>query len=215
MSPVHDLPEGLYAICDDAVRAELRLEEKAALLLAGGARVMQLRMKRTAAASALAAARAVAHLCRRSGAVCIINDRVDYTLMSNADGVHLGDDDLPAREVRRLLGPAKIIGVTVRNPSMANAARESGADYVGLGPVFPSATKSVPAEPLGIDRFRAMVLQSALPVVAISGINLSNIHLLGAASAHGAAVISDLLNAQDIPERARALATAFARGRAG
>ncbi|HME89883.1 MAG TPA: thiamine phosphate synthase [Myxococcaceae bacterium] len=211
MKDVPGFPKGLYAICDDAVRPELTLEEKAGLLLAGGVRVMQLRMKRTAAAAALAAARQVARMCRGAHAICIIDDRVDYALMSGADGVHLGDDDLPASQVRRLLGPHKLVGVTVRNLAMAGAAQEAGADYVGVGPVFASGTKFVGVEPLGIEGLRAVARGSTLPVVAISGINLSNVGRIAGAGAHGAAVLSDLLGATDIPARARALAGEFAR----
>lgn len=213
MTGVHSIPEGLYAICDDAVRTELDLEVKAALLLQGGVGVVQLRMKKTATARALAAAREVVRLCHRAGAICIVDDRVDYALLSQADGVHLGDQDLPVPEARRLLGPQKIVGLTVRNLAMAEAARGAGADYIGVGPVFPSATKSVGVEPLGVDGVHAIAAQSRLPVVAISGITLSNIRRIGAAGARGAAVISDLLNAADIPGRAKALANEFARGR--
>jgi len=213
MKGVRGFPSGLYAICDDAVRPDLTLQEKAGRLLEGGVRVMQLRIKRTAAAPALAAAREVAQLCRRADAICIIDDRVDYALMSDADGVHLGDDDLPPSEVRRLLGPDKIMGLTVRNLEMATAARDAGADYLGVGPVFASTTKPIHVKPLGIEGLRAIASGTVLPVVAISGINLSNIGRVAGAGARGAAVIADLLKAPDVPARARALASEFALGR--
>ena len=207
------LPPGLYAICDDSVRPELSLTRKSELLLEGGVRVIQLRMKSTSVREALAAARLVSSLCRAAGAVCLVDDRADLALIANAHGVHLGDDDLPARQARELLGPDRIIGVTVRNAQMAEEARDAGADYVGLGPVFPTATKSVAAPVLGIETLAKLVRQSPLPTVAISGIRLSNIGSIARAGAHGAAVISDLLTAPDIPARARELSKAFGAGR--
>src|SRR5260370_31498899 len=163
------LPPGLYAICDDSVRPELSLTRKSELLLEGGVRVIQLRMKTTPVRAALAAARAVAALCRAAGAVCLVDDRVDLALIANAHGVHLGDDDLPARQARELLGPDRIIGVTVRNAQMAEEAKNAGADYVGLGPVFPTATKPVAAPVLGIESLPSPLRQGPLPTVAMSG----------------------------------------------
>jgi thiamine-phosphate pyrophosphorylase len=214
MSSEHPkLPRGLYAVCDDCVRAELPLVRKCELLLQGGAQVIQLRMKRTASGEALAAARRVSALCRATGAICLVNDRVDLVLMSGAHGVHLGDEDLPPRLARAILGAERIIGVTARNLKMVQAAREAGADYVGVGPVFPTATKRVDAPLVGLEGLTSIADESPVPVVGISGINLANIGLIAKAGAHGAAVVSDLLSAPDIALRARALSTAFAEGR--
>jgi len=207
------LPPGLYAICDDGLCPELSLERKSELLLRGGVQVIQLRIKRAGSREALAAARRISSLCRDAAAMCLLNDRVDLALVAGAHGVHLGEDDLPPRRARALLGPEKIIGVTVRNLEQARAARDAGADYVGLGPVFPTATKRVDAPVLGIDAFERIARQSPLPTVAISGIGLSNIARVARAGAHGAAVASDLLTAADISARARALSAAFAGGR--
>lgn len=214
MSSEHPkLPPGLYAVCDDGVRSELPLVRKSELLLEGGAQVIQLRMKQTASGDALAAARRISALCRAAGAVCLVDDRVDLVLMSGAHGVHLGDQDLPPRLARALLGAERIIGVTARNLEMVQAARDAGADYVGVGPVFPSATKRVEAPLVGLDGLAAIADQSPVPVIGISGIDLSNIGLIARAGAHGAAVVSDLLKAADIPARARALSRVFAEGR--
>ncbi len=121
------LPRGLYVLCDDTLRPELPLRQKAAGLLAGGAKVVQLRMKRTPLREAVAVAREVVAACRRAGAVCLVNDRVDLALLSGAHGVHVGDEDLPAEEARALLGPEALVGVTVRGLEDACAAREAGA----------------------------------------------------------------------------------------
>jgi thiamine-phosphate pyrophosphorylase len=205
----------LYVLCDDTVRPEMPLKEKAARLLAGGARVVQLRMKRTPLREALVAAREVVGACRRAGAVCLVNDRVDLALLSGAHGVHVGDEDLPPEEARALLGPELLVGVTVRGVAEAHAAREAGADYVGLGPVFGTTTKQVPAPVLGLEGFAAVVRASPLPVVGIGGVKLENIADLAAMGAHGGAVASDVLLAEDIAERVRRLSAAFDRGARG
>jgi thiamine-phosphate pyrophosphorylase len=209
------LPRGLYVLCDDTVRPELPLGEKAARLLAGGARVVQLRMKRTPPREALGAAREVVAACRRAGAVCLLNDRVDLALLAGADGVHVGDEDLPPEAARELLGPGRLVGVTVRGLADAHAARAAGADYVGLGPVFGTTTKQVPAPGLGLGGFGAVVRDSPLPVVGIGGVKLENIADVAATGAHGGAVASDALLAEDIAEQVRRLAAAFDRGARG
>ncbi|NRD47341.1 thiamine phosphate synthase, partial [Corallococcus exiguus] len=114
VSPRPPLPQGPYLLCDDSIRPELPLVDKAGQLLQGGARVLQLRMKHTPPREALVAARAVVALCRRAGAVCLINDRVDLALLSDAHGVHVGDEDLPPEAARELLGPGRYVGVTAR-----------------------------------------------------------------------------------------------------
>jgi thiamine-phosphate pyrophosphorylase len=209
------LPQGPYLLCDDSVRPEVPLAEKAARLLAGGARVLQLRMKRTPPREALAAAREVVAACHRAGALCLLNDRVDLALLSGADGVHVGDEDLPPEAARELLGPARLVGVTVRNAAGARAAKAAGADYVGVGPVFGTTTKQVPAPVLGVAAFAAVVRECPLPVVGIGGVGLSNIAQVAAAGAHCAAVASDALLAADISEQVRRLSAAFDTGLRG
>jgi thiamine-phosphate pyrophosphorylase len=209
------LPRGLYVLCDDTLRPELSLGEKATRLLAGGARVVQLRMKRTPMREALASAREVVAACRRAGAICLVNDRVDLALLAGADGVHVGDEDLPPEAARELLGPGRLVGVTVRGLEEARAARAAGADYVGLGPVFGTTTKQVPAPVLGLGGFGAVVRESPLPVVGIGGVKLENIADLAATGAHGGAVASDALLAEDIAEQVRRLGMAFDRGAHG
>jgi len=209
------LPRGLYVLCDDTLRPDVPLTRKAELLLAGGARVVQLRMKRTPLREALAVAREVVAACRRAGAVCLINDRVDLALLTGAHGVHVGEEDLPAEAARTLLGPQGVVGVTVRDAAGARAARDAGADYVGLGPLFGTTTKQVNAPVLGLEGFAAVVRDSPLPVVGIGGVTLENIARVAAAGAHGGAVASDALLAADVSERVRSLAAAFDRGAQG
>jgi len=141
-----------------------------------------------------------------------VNDRVDLALLSGAHGVHVGDEDLPPEAARELLGPEGLVGVTVRDAAGARAAKAAGADYVGLGPVFGTTTKQVAAPVLGLERFGAVVRECPLPVVGIGGVKLENIAQLAAAGAHGGAVASDVLLAEDLAERVRRLSAAFDRG---
>ncbi len=209
------LPPGLYVLCDDGLRPDLPLPELARQVLAGGAQVLQLRLKRTAEREAVELCREVTALCRAAGALCLINDRVDHALLSQAHGVHLGDDDLPPAEARQLLGPGAVIGVTTRNLEQIGAAARAGADYVGLGPVFATRTKQVNAPLLGLGGLERICRSSPLPVVAIAGLGLDNLGQVANAGAHGSAVGSDLLLAADLMQRTRALIDAFGSGEAG
>lgn len=205
-------PRGLYAVCDDTVRPELPLVEKGRAVLAGGAKVLQLRMKRTPLREGVEVARALVRLCRAEGATLIVNDRVDLALLSGADGVHLGEDDLLPADARAVLGDQAIIGVTTRNLADLQAAHAAGATYAGIGPVFVTRTKTVNAPAIGCEALAKLAAHSPLPLVAISGIGLGNIREVGATGVHSAAVVSDLLLADDIPARARALQAAFEEG---
>jgi thiamine-phosphate pyrophosphorylase len=180
--------------------------------LRGGVRVLQLRLKHTAGAAAVAVTARVAARARGAGAVLLVNDRVDWAMLGGAHGVHLGEEDVRAGEARQLLGPKAVVGVTVRNAAQAQAAAAAGADYVGLGPVFPPRSKEVAAPLLGLEGLRRVVKESPLPVVAIGGVGLSSIRAVARAGAYGAAVVSDLLGAEDIAARARALEEEFLRG---
>ena len=206
------LPAGLYALCDDTLGLALPPVAQAEALLAGGCRVLQVRFKRTPTREAVRQIREIAARCRAVGAVCLVNDRVDWCLVAEAHGVHLGDEDLPLAAARRILGPAAILGATVRNAAGAVQARAEGADYVGLGPLFETVTKAVAAPVLGLEAFAREVASSPLPVVGIGGITLERIASVAETGAHGAAVLSAALTAPDIPARTRALAEAFLAG---
>ncbi len=206
------LPAGLYALVDDGVRPELPLAEKARAVIDGGARVLQLRLEQTPDRPALEVIRAVVALARTADVRVIVNDRVDLALAGDADGVHLGDEDLPVRDARRLLGPAALIGATCRDLTQLRAAAEAGADYGGLGPVFTTTTKQLALPPLGLSGLARLAELSPIPLVAIAGISLETIGAVAAAGAHGAAVASGLLLAEDIAARARALQAEFFAG---
>ncbi|MFZ5440860.1 MAG: thiamine phosphate synthase [Myxococcota bacterium] len=205
------LPRGLYALVDDSVRPEVPIVEKARAVIAGGARVLQLRLERTADRPALEQVRAVVAL--GGGVTVIVNDRVDLALAGGAHGVHLGADDLPIDVARRLLGPAALIGATTRTLDDIARARARGADHVGLGPIFSTSTKQVDHPPLGLAEFGRIARAAPLPVVGIAGITLETIGAVAAEGAWCAAVAGDLLRADDLVARTRALIAAFEAGR--
>ncbi len=203
----HKLPRGLYALIDDSVRPERPVVEKARAVIAAGVGVLQLRLEQTGDRDALVMIRAVVAIAGSTRV--IVNDRIDLALAGGAHGVHLGADDLPIAVARRLLGPDALIGATTRSLEDIRAAKEQGADHVGLGPVFTTTTKTLAAVPLGLEAFGRIAREAPLPVVGIAGITLETIAAVAAAGAWGAAVASDLLRADDLTARARALQAAF------
>jgi thiamine-phosphate pyrophosphorylase len=199
---------GLYAIVSS--RAPV---EAARAAIEGGARVVQVRMKDEPAGEILKASRRIVALAR-GRALVIVNDRADLALLSGADGVHLGDEDLPVPEARRLLGPGLLVGRTARTLEDARAAIRDGADHVGFGPIFPSRTKPLPVAPRGLEALREAALALGAPVVAISGIDETNVADVARAGAACAAVIGAIFDGGDPGENAARLAAAFAEGRA-
>ncbi|HEY0840793.1 MAG TPA: thiamine phosphate synthase [Vulgatibacter sp.] len=204
---------GLYAIADPSVLPGAPLAELCGTLARAGASVVQIRWKGAPARELLAAARAAVPLVHAAGAALVVNDRPDVALLAGADGVHVGADDLPVAEVRALVGDRRLaIGATVRDLAGARAAAAAGADHVGFGPVFPTATKVVDAAPRGLEMLREVCAGSPVPVVAIAGIGLANVGAVAAAGAAAAAVVSELLRAPSIEAHARALVDAFDAG---
>ena len=186
----------LYVIPDRGIGAPRSLVEQTETALAGGAAAIQLRDKQLEGRELLAAATAMAELCRRAGALFIVNDRLDIALLANAHGAHLGQDDLPAAEARRLCPPGFIIGVSVQTEEQARLAKAQGADYLGIGAVYPTRTKDAAA--LGLDGVRRVAAATDLPSVAIGGINLANAAEVMTAGVDGLSVISAVVGAEDV-----------------
>jgi thiamine-phosphate pyrophosphorylase len=173
--------------------------------LIGGADMIQLRDKVGSLRELLPQARAIRLLCRSHGALFIINDRLDLALAAEADGAHVGQEDLPAPQARRLLGPNRILGVSTHSVDQARGAREVGADYIGFGPIFATGTKDTGYAPRGLKALREVRGAVSLPILAIGGISLENVSEVIAAGATAPAVISAVAGAPDMA----AAATAF------
>jgi len=185
--------------------------------LKGGARFLQLREKRGDLRRLLQAARTLAQACREVGALLVVNDRLDVALAVGADGVHLGQDDLPAALARPLLEGGRLLGVSANRPEEAAAAERAGADYLGVGPAYPTATKERIRPILGPEGLRALRAATRVPIFAVGGITLERIPEVLATGADGVAVISAIAAAPDVAAATRAflevLAAAYARRR--
>lgn len=180
--------------------------EIARAAIAGGASVIQLREKHDSGRAICEAARDIGDLCGEKQVPFIMNDRLDICLAVGADGVHLGQDDLPAAAARELLGPRKILGISATTLEEALQAERDGADYIGFGPVYEArSTKPDTIEPLGLNLLAQVRRECAVPVVAIGGINVDNVDAVLQAGAHGVAVISAICAADDITKATRQL----------
>ena len=189
------------------------LEEIARLALRQGVRAFQLRVKTPDTGEFYDIASKLAPVIQAAGALFIVNDRCDVALAVRADGVHLGQDDLPWAEARALLGPRMLIGVSTHDLAQAVESEAVGADYIGFGPIFPTRTKSHPLPVVGLEQLREVRARVRLPVVAIGGINAANIRAVTDAGSEAPAVLSAVLAAPD-PARALAeLMIAMKRGR--
>lgn len=187
----------LYAVTDRAWVGRQTLAEQIEDALLGGATMVQLREKGLDRPAFVAEAREIKELCRRHGVPLIINDDVDVALESGADGVHVGQADLPVAEIRRRAGREFIIGATAKTVEQARAAEAAGADYLGVGAVFPSPTKQG-ALRITPEQLREICAAVSIPAVAIGGISLENLPALRGGGMRGIAVISALFGAGDI-----------------
>jgi thiamine-phosphate pyrophosphorylase len=196
------LPSTFYAMVDTAGGHEP--VALARILLQAGARILQLRLKQTSSRDFLAAAREIVALCRTCGALLIVNDRVDIAKLADADGVHVGQDDLPLADARAIMGPDRIVGVSTHDVAQAQAAEAGGADYIGFGAIYSGGLKNI-RDAQGLDRLREVRAAVSLPIVAIGGITEATMPDVIAAGADAAAIITDVLRAPDIAAKVRRL----------
>lgn len=194
----------LYAVTDRAWVERQPLLGQIEDALQGGVTMVQLREKDLDRESFLREAVQVRELCHRYHVPLIINDNVDVALQSGADGVHVGTQDAPVARIRAQAGPDFIIGATAKTVAQAKLAQESGADYLGVGAVFPSPTKKN-AVRITTQQLHAICFSVAIPAVAIGGIDRSNLSQLRGGGMEGVAVISALFGAADIRSAAAAL----------
>jgi thiamine-phosphate pyrophosphorylase len=176
----------------------------ARILLDAGARVMQLRLKSASGRDLLAAARAIATMCREHGAMLIVDDRTDIAMLAGADGVHLGQEDLPLEAARRLAGSEMIIGISTHSVEQAVAAERGGADYIGFGPMYPGGLRNNAAGK-GLEQLREVRAAVRIPIVAIGGITEATVPAVLTAGADACAIITDVVRAPDIAAKVRAI----------
>jgi thiamine-phosphate pyrophosphorylase len=190
---------GVYALADDDPRWRLGPLELVEAALDGGARAVQLRLKHTRDRDALELARAAVRLSRRVGALLIVNDRYDLADLAGADGVHLGQDDVPPEHVPAELRSRLLIGLSTHTLEQLEESRTRPIDYVAFGPVFVTKSKDSEYEPRGVELLARAVERAAHPLVAIGGIGPDEIRSVAEAGAAAAAVIS-AITASDDPE---------------
>lgn len=189
-----NLPRRFLCVITDDSRCPVEL---AGMALEGGARMVQLRRKNASGRELYEWSVRMQELCRHHEAVFIVNDRVDIALAMQADGVHLGQQDLPAAAARKILGPDAIIGVSVSGVAEALKAEEHGASYIGLGHIYPTFSKDKPTPPLGTQAIGEVRKAVGLPIVAIGGIGPANAPEVIETGAAGIAVISAVTGAPD------------------
>jgi len=194
----------LYAILDpdqtNGRAADLVLRQ----LLEGGAKILQLRAKSLLPRDFLELARRVRERTRAAGCQLIVNDRIDIALACGADGIHLGQEDLPLAAGKKLMGN-KIVGISTHDIEQAREAERNGADYIGFGPMFGTTTKDTGLSARGIDMLKQIRAAVKIPIVAIGGINENNVQEVWRAGADSAAIISDILGAENIAEKVAAV----------
>ena len=196
------LPSRLYAIVDTAQTGGRPLVSVIDAMLAGGVSVLQLRMKDRPADEFLRLALTARERTTRAGCLFIVNDRVDIALAARADGVHLGQDDLPLEAARPLVGEM-LIGISTHSLEQAEAAERGGADYIGFGPMFPTRTKETGYGSRGVAMLESVRRRVGIPIVAIGGITADNVARTWNSGADAAAMISYLTQSDDITARVK------------
>ena len=187
----------LYAITDER---ENLLEVVEAILI-GGVKIIQHRFKNGNDQDNLEESIKIKTLCKKYNSLFIVNDRIDIALASNADGIHLGQDDLHIKTARELIGKEKIIGISANNSIEISKAINNGCDYIGIGPVFKTSTKK-DKQPLGLEKIKRLTKDLKLPWFAIGGINKKNIQNLRKYGIRKIALVSELMNSEDPKEKA-------------
>lgn len=201
----------LYLVTDRTMCARLGLERVVAEAVAGGVTLVQLRDDDTSAADLVEIARRVRLFLEPAGVPLIVNNRVDVALAAGADGVHVGQADLPAPQARERLGRDALLGLSITDPAQLAGVDPALVDYLGVGPVFATATKPDAAPAMGLAGLAAITATAPLPVVAIGGLNLDNVAATIRAGADGVAVVSAICAAPDPRTAAATLAKALRR----
>ncbi|WP_073239079.1 thiamine phosphate synthase [Desulforamulus putei] len=181
-------------------------------MLAAGIRIIQYREKEKKAREKYLECIKIRELTRQAGATFIVNDNIDLALIVDADGVHIGQDDLPPEKVRELVGEERIIGLSTHSPAQARAALAAGVDYIGVGPIFATRTKKDVCDPVGLAYLEYVVKNIDLPFVAIGGIKEHNIRQVTARGARCVALVTEIVGAADIVAKVAALRQEMTKG---
>lgn len=203
----------LYVVTDQRAAGGRSLVQLVAAALEGGATAIQLREKSLSTLAQVELGRDIRRLTREAGALFIVNDRVDVALAVEADGVHLGQDDLPVETARAILGPAAIIGSSAGNLQELARSLTAGVNYLGVGPMYATATKADAGAAIGSTGLAEIRANTNLPIVGIGGIDADNVEPVIAAGADGAAIVSAVIGAADVRAAAQRLREVIDRAR--
>jgi thiamine-phosphate pyrophosphorylase len=196
----------VYLITDRALSGARGVLDTVEAAIAGGATMVQLRDPEAKTRALVEEARAIHALTRAAGVPFIVNDRVDVALAASADGVHVGQADMTVADVRALIGPESILGLSITSEADLDVSDLRGVDYLGVGPVFQTSTKPDAAPPINVGGLEAIVARTKVPIVAIGGLHAGNAADAIAAGAHGIAVVSAICAAPDAEAATRELA---------
>jgi thiamine-phosphate pyrophosphorylase len=199
LSP-HSQLNGLYLILDPSILPTRSLNDALRQSAQAGVRIVQYRNKTASMKDAYVEALPLRKLAAELGVLFIVNDRCDLALAVDADGVHLGQGDLPLDLARKVMGPQKLIGISTHNPGQVREASAGKPDYLGFGPIFKPGSKQDHDPVVGIDGLRTIRTLTSLPIFAIGGITVKNVGEVMKAGANGVAVISAILKAPDIKQ---------------
>jgi len=203
MKPKFDLR--VYVLTDAGLSRGRSHYDVIAAAIRGGATMVQYREKSASTKKMIEEARQLRDLCRAQRVAFIVNDRVDVAVAVDADGVHVGQDDMPAAFARKIIGAEKILGVSAENEAQTRLAITDGADYLGVGAIFATATKPDVGKPIGLDGTEKIARISTIPIVGIGGINAANATSVIRAGAVGISVISAIVSADDVERATREL----------
>ncbi|ODA40530.1 Thiamin-phosphate pyrophosphorylase [Desulfosporosinus sp. BG] len=199
------LPAGIYALTSEPHSLGRSNLEVAGEILAAGVPILQYREKSKKVRVMYEECLVLRAMTHQAGALFVINDHIDLALAVGADGVHIGQDDLPLYKVRELVGPNFLIGVSTHSPAQAQAAVKDGADYIGVGPIFATQTKVDVCDPVGLDYLDYVVKNLEIPFVAIGGIKEHNLAEVVKAGAQTVALVTEIVGNSDIPGKIKSL----------
>lgn len=198
------IPKGVYGITGDNFAHGKSNLECVKAMIEGGIKIIQYRDKTKSIKEKVKEAKEISELCRKHGVVFIVNDHIDIALLVDADGVHIGQDDMSPADVRKLIGNNKIIGLSTHSEEQGmKAYLDPDVDYIGVGPIFPTTTKDT--APVGLEYLEYVVKNLHLPFTAIGGIKEHNLHEIISRGAKNVCLVSDIVGAPDIAEKVREL----------